>query len=199
MGKNVVLKADIDYTKSVVAKVVYPNGTVVDLKHCGVPNALREKKHMNLVSPIDVKRKPKGQFAVEFVCLGAHHADFEPLTVFIEAQRKGSSERIRSELFTVIGSRDEKRIKYFADNHNAPQQPIPLTIQNHEIAGPRANPPPTTSLENLLTEELTALSQNSADPGYQVQAENSDIQDISTKYLDDEDPYVDFTCSRFAN
>jgi len=133
-------------------------------------------------------------------CLGTHREDFEPLTVFIEAQRKGSPERIRSKTFTVIGSRDENRIKAFADKHYAPLQPIPLTIQNHEIASPRANPPPTTTLESLRSEELSALLQNSADPGYHVQAENSEPQDISSiKFLEDEDPYVDFMHSRFEN
>jgi len=66
MGKNIVLKGDIDI-KSVVAKVVKPNGDVEDLKHCGVQSVKRDKKHRKLVTPIDVKLKPKGLFAVEFV------------------------------------------------------------------------------------------------------------------------------------
>lgn len=203
MFKNITFKrGDIDLS-TVVAKVVRPDGTVANLRHCGDLTVVNNKNHRENNSPIIVKPKTKGQFAVEFICVGTHRANFAPQNVFIEAKRSGRSERIQSKPFFITGSRDKNKTSKIANKlHEVQQQiiqPVPPTIQNNEIADLRANPPPTISLDNESDKELFAPLQNSTDPGNQVQVENSDYQDIDTSTILDIDPYVDFMHSRFEN
>lgn len=197
--KNIYCKANGIDRESVVLMVVNSNGTTVELTHCGEPNKIRDKKH-KLRKAILVKPKKDG-FAVEIICLRTHHHDFESLEVFLEARLRGSSEKVRSETFTVIGSRDETRTKEYADKkalETNTKSNSSSTNSNH--LDPRANPPPTTSSESDFEEELSALLKFSADPSKQVQAESDqDYQNISTSTILEEDPYEHFTHSGFDN
>jgi len=193
MFKNIVFKADIDIRKGVVAMVERPNGTIEELKHCGDPDAIRAKKHKQL-KPLDVKRKTDHTFAVEFICVGTHRQDFEPLSVFIVALRRGSSEKIRSKSFTLIGSRYSKRINAYKNAVPPTPQPVPPTTKNLT----QSKSSPNISFTN---EELLALLKP-ADPSNQAQAETfetQDYQNITTSTILDDNPYMDFMHSRFDN
>jgi hypothetical protein len=194
--KNIYFSADIDFEKGVVAMVQRPNGTTEELRHCGFKGRIGDKKHnKQLDKPIYVKRKKGLNFAVEFVCLGAHHQYFEPQSVYLEAHLRGTSEKVQSEPFIVIGSRDDKDIKAYAKRNTKPASSA--TTQTTNSQTPEQILPQQSILPQISEEELFALFQSSADPSNQARAETS-VQDLSQFPLDD-DPYKDFTCSRFDN
>jgi hypothetical protein len=204
MYKSITFKiGDID-TNSVVAYKVLPNGNEVELKHCGNKNAVQDKKHKSLCV-LDVKTKPKKLFSISFICVGTHGTDFEPLTVFITARRMNSSELLRSQSFILIGSRDENRIREFAEAKRArtaaqsvppalptlPTQPTNLQID------PRANPPPPTRNE-LGALKLPADQGNPADSAESLETQDELVLDIDPSEIN-QNPYEDFTHSRFDN
>jgi hypothetical protein len=209
MGKNILFKGDVDIN-SVVAFKVRSDGTVVKLRHCG-DKSIRDKKHMELNKALDVKQKGKNRFSVSIICIGAHNQAFYRAVVFIAAKRTGTEEILRSQCFTVIGARDEARIRRAADDHYARHgssiadnsatltaspthttSPALLTNQNFQNADQRANPPPPTPDSN----ELFALDQ---DPADQRNLDDNSVEIDIQHYPVLKDPYADFMTSRFDN
>jgi hypothetical protein len=208
MYKNIICECEDDINiNSVVALKKDPHGRLVPVKYCG-SNAVRCPKHARAKEPIIVKPKKNKKFAVEFICIGTHRDEFEPIKVVLQAKLKSSLALVESPEFTLIGSRDHKRITDYANSqeHFATPPPIPpdrylsscteflpepdpLPDQNETVQ--RANPPPASPLN---FEELFSLP-TSTDPGNQDYSVEESI-DLNSTQIDSENHYVDFMRSR---
>jgi hypothetical protein len=187
MYRNIYCECtDNTVVTEVVAFKTDPHGNRVLLQHCKNNNRLLCSKHKQ-GKPFLVKPKKQGKFAIEFVCIGTHGDEFEPITVVLQILRENSAP-LESPEFTLIGSRDEKRIKTYAPSiRRTPVHPSPLQEKNE--TDQRANPPPTTPIIDIAELFSLGTSADHGNPDYSVES-------IDTQKTDSDDRYEGFTRSR---